>query len=745
MENEFTFNPEGMDDAIHCAKKAQANNINESQIDDLFNQLSKIKDLTFSKILITKGESLKEELLQIENLPINLELINEYAKSGELSFSLGNNYGYNRKMGMLYDQTKYDHIKYGSGTLSSDGCGFFSLLSSITSVTGYYFDDTEIEQLANIANEPIGLSNEQRMEYLADKLGDRFGFTYTKGPVNEVTQELKDGNVIIAYTPNSTSNSGHFVAITDLLESGNVVVNDSDGWAYKSDQKFRDCIDNTGFVIGSSLLHITPKGVDTNGDGKDDDVWILDFGSKKNSYNNVASNLFNFSLKNNNSINNVPNYFQTDYSNSYYGNYKISTNGCGIVSLAMVASFYLGKDIDIPSLASEYARFSGPEGSSWNLFGESAKNLNLPLEKEVYYSNEESLKEVVESLERGCVVIANAKSNSIFTDGGHFIVLTGITEDGKITVNDPNKYNYKEYNEWADDRLTNGFQNGFSQEEFKYGKVNKFWIYSPKENNLQQSNDKTVNLSFAGKFDSDAFVENLFKSNEYVDEIKKNNEKELSEKIEDINNMSSSSTNSSSTNSSSTNSSDTNSSSTNSSSTNSSDTNSSSTNSSSTNSSSTNSSSTNSSDTNSSSINSSSTNSSSTNSSSTNSSSTNSSSTNSSSTNSSSTNSSSTNSSSTNSSDIGLNIFPENKFSNVIPNLNSGKLLDMEISNSSVSYNILNMDESVYNNYINKLSESGYVLNENGLWCKENYELQLIFDKNKNTLFMSLNLIDKNN
>ena len=69
----------------------------------------------------------------------------------------------------------------------------------------------------------------------------------------------------------------------------------------------------------------------------------------------------------------------------------------------------------------------------------------------------------------------------------------------------------------------------------------------------------------------------------------------------------------------------------------------------------------------------------------------------------------------------------------------------MEISNSSVSYNILNMDESVYNNYINKLSESGYVLNENGLWCKENYELQLIFDKNKNILFMSLNLIDKNN
>ena len=35
----------------------------------------------------------------------------------------------------------------------------------------------------------------------------------------------------------------------------------------------------------------------------------------------------------------------------------------------------------------------------------------------------------------------------IFTRGGHFIVLKGITEDGRIMVNDPNDSNRKNHNQ----------------------------------------------------------------------------------------------------------------------------------------------------------------------------------------------------------------------------------------------------------------------------------------------------------
>ena len=42
-----------------------------------------------------------------------------------------------------------------------------------------------------------------------------------------------------------------------------------------------------------------------------------------------------------------------------------------------------------------------------------------------------------QALSTGKPVIASMKKGT-FTRGGHFIVLRGITEDGKILVNDPN-------------------------------------------------------------------------------------------------------------------------------------------------------------------------------------------------------------------------------------------------------------------------------------------------------------------
>lgn len=43
-----------------------------------------------------------------------------------------------------------------------------------------------------------------------------------------------------------------------------------------------------------------------------------------------------------------------------------------------------------------------------------------------------------------------------FTKGGHYLLITGITEDGKVIIHDPNGEN------WSKPHLKDGFENGFS-------------------------------------------------------------------------------------------------------------------------------------------------------------------------------------------------------------------------------------------------------------------------------------------
>ena len=60
-----------------------------------------------------------------------------------------------------------------------------------------------------------------------------------------------------------------------------------------------------------------------------------------------------------------------------------------------------------------------------------------------------SIKEVVTALQEGHPVMSS-QGTGLFTVGGHLIVLRGVTEDGKILVNDPNANNAinKNYNNY---------------------------------------------------------------------------------------------------------------------------------------------------------------------------------------------------------------------------------------------------------------------------------------------------------
>lgn len=160
----------------------------------------------------------------------------------------------------------------------------------------------------------------------------------------------------------------------------------------------------------------------------------------------------------------IPLFFQTDFPNEIYGTGTIANNGCGITCLAMVATYMT----DHPYLPDELARY----------FGGKAENNIARLEYgadalQLAWEKSENWHKSLQALEEGKVVIALMNGESIFTNSQHFIVMTGMTDDGKIIVNDPNE---KNYDHW---QLKNGFIDGFAPGDVLCG-YSGGWIFDKK-------------------------------------------------------------------------------------------------------------------------------------------------------------------------------------------------------------------------------------------------------------------------
>lgn len=144
----------------------------------------------------------------------------------------------------------------------------------------------------------------------------------------------------------------------------------------------------------------------------------------------------------------VPQYFQTDYPFIKYGNDTIGTSGCSITCMAMVATYLT----DHPYMPDELAYHFGSYGkNNIERLEYTAGQLGLPYEKNFDW------RETKEALAAGKVAIVMENGNSPFTDQQHFIVLTGLTEDGKVLIHDPFEPNY------SNEQLKDGFLNGFGE------------------------------------------------------------------------------------------------------------------------------------------------------------------------------------------------------------------------------------------------------------------------------------------
>ena len=157
----------------------------------------------------------------------------------------------------------------------------------------------------------------------------------------------------------------------------------------------------------------------------------------------------------------VPLYFQTDYPDQRYGSGTVATSGCGITSLAMVASYMTGHEY-LPDELADY--FGGRAENNIARMEQASDALQLP------WHQAENFHKIVEALKEGNLVILLMNNESIFTETQHFIVLTSISEDGRIFVNDPYAPNYDHW------QLKNGFEFGFEEGDLLLG-YSGGWIY----------------------------------------------------------------------------------------------------------------------------------------------------------------------------------------------------------------------------------------------------------------------------
>ena len=234
-----------------------------------------------------------------------------------------------------------------------------------------------------------------------------------------VTEAKADNAGITAVKTNSAENTGNADKIKNSSKTNS------------------DKTDNKDISIPDSLLELKEKYPET-----------ADF---VDSYAEYQDTEFDMDISDEIVEGEIPLFIQWDKRWGYcmYGNDFFGVNGCGPTCLAMVVcgltndGEYNPYDIAMFSMSNDY--YISGQGTSWNLMTEGARNLGLTVE-----SGNITQWYIEHNLSSQSPMICSMEPGD-FTYTGHFIVLTGIDEDGKIIVNDPNSYiNSKKHWEISD-------------------------------------------------------------------------------------------------------------------------------------------------------------------------------------------------------------------------------------------------------------------------------------------------------
>lgn len=144
-------------------------------------------------------------------------------------------------------------------------------------------------------------------------------------------------------------------------------------------------------------------------------------------------------------------YFQQDYMYSPYGDSNVGQGGCGITTMAMLAT-YMTDTVHTPhELASRYSNYHAASGTMGELFRFTPEEMGFFLEK-----CSSNIDEAIAALENGQRVIS-LQHLGHFTSGGHYLLLQQYyEEDDTFQVRDSNIYNYGKLDGHKIDRFTRG-------------------------------------------------------------------------------------------------------------------------------------------------------------------------------------------------------------------------------------------------------------------------------------------------
>lgn len=121
------------------------------------------------------------------------------------------------------------------------------------------------------------------------------------------------------------------------------------------------------------------------------------------------------------------------WKNDSYGSDKIGSHGCGPTAMSIVVSSLTDETVDPPHMAQwsvDNGGYCAGNGSYHKLIPDAAKAWGLSSEGDL------DAQGIVDALSSGkLVVVIMGKGH--FTTSGHFIVMRGVTSEGKILVADP--------------------------------------------------------------------------------------------------------------------------------------------------------------------------------------------------------------------------------------------------------------------------------------------------------------------
>ena len=161
----------------------------------------------------------------------------------------------------------------------------------------------------------------------------------------------------------------------------------------------------------------------------------------------------------------APLYLQQDYPKTMYGGYEIRTNGCGITTMSMLATYMTDEQYTPPEMCARYGNYSFSNGTDGRIFQLESPVLGFYCKEKTY-----DPRVAKQALEDGYPVVS-LQHKGYWTRGGHYLLVEKMHEDGTVQVRDSNIFNYSKLE-------------GHDVDSFKWSLIpangSAFWIFEKK-------------------------------------------------------------------------------------------------------------------------------------------------------------------------------------------------------------------------------------------------------------------------